>query len=158
MASSPIKVSNRALLKLNQGLGSLDGINSKEGVVPFVFDTETKLALLHNAIVVERAKEVLDRFDRDSVKANRIWDGMEKTPESVERLAAHISAREEMLDDTTDLTGLRTISIERLLNQPACECGSNPREVSAKEVARKTNPIPQSVLVMLAPIFEDCTA
>jgi hypothetical protein len=151
MAQSPITVSNRALLKLNQGLGSLDGINSKEGVIPFVFDTETKLALLHNAIVVERAKEALDRFDRDSVKANKIWDGMEKTPESVARLNAHITAREEMLDGSTDLTGLRTLKIERLLNQP-CEYKDKPGEKSSA----KTNHIPQSVLVMLAPIFEDC--
>lgn len=154
MASSPNVVSNRALLKLNQGLGSLDGINSKEGVIPFVFDTETKLTLLHNAILVERAKEVLDRFDRDSVKAKKIWDGMEKTPESLERLAAHISAREEMLDGTTDLTGLRTLKIERLLKQPGRERDDKPYETKG-ELVQKTNPIPQSVLVMLAPIFED---
>ena len=150
MASSPLNVTNRALLKLNQGLGSLDGINSKEGVIPFVFDTETKLDLLHNAIVVERDKEKLDRFDRAAVKANNIWDGMEKTPESVARLATYLAAKEEMLDATTDLTGIRRIKIERLLNQPACDSdkpGAKP----------KTNPIPQSVLVMLAPIFEDCT-
>jgi hypothetical protein len=146
MVSSPKTVSNRTLLKLHQALNSLDAIKSgSDQIINFHYDTATKLAIVHNIIAIDRMREVLDRAVSDSLKANKITDGMEKTEKNSEAMAKHLLFMEDIQNADADLTGLRPLKIASLLNQPKC---------NEKDCAKQNN-IPNSVLAALAPILEE---
>jgi len=146
MASSPKIVSNRTLLKLHQALNSLDAIKSgSDQIINFHYDTATKLAIVHNIIAIDRMREVLDRTVSQSLKANKITEGMEKTPQNNEAMAKHLLLLEEIQDADADLSGLRPLKIASLLNQPKC---------GDKDCVKQNN-IPNSVLAMLSPILEE---
>ncbi len=146
MALISPKITNRELRKLHQGLSSLDGIRQGSNeVIGFVFDSKTKLALMHNTIAVERAKEALDRVEQKSLKEKGIYDGVERTPETIKKLGEHMQMIETLNDEIVDLAGLREIKASEILNQPQCDA----------KAPCKCNPIPQSVLTQLRPILVD---
>ncbi len=143
-----VKLTNRRVLELYRGLNSLDGIRvGKDELVPFVFDSATKWALVSNAIAVESAKEKFDRYEREQAKTLGIHDGMTLNEANSAKVAAYKEAIETGKDIEVDFSDLTTVSRSALLNQPL--------DPSDKKVIPRTNQIPLSVLKMIAPIIQE---
>lgn len=142
--AEPLTLTNRDLLALHRGLNSLDGVRRGDGVEGFEFDDETRWALVENAVIVGRAKEAFDRYDREAAKRFGVFEGMAKSEANGQKLAEYLEDIEQAKDRTVGVPGLTPIAREKLLTGPA----------DGKRPPRK-NAIPVSVLVALRPILED---
>lgn len=146
-----LKITNRALVKLDEALYCLDASRTgKDEVVPFVFSPKVSWALAKNAVLVERAKLAFDKAVRAQAKTLKIAPGEsikageEVSPEKRERFAAFTDAIEELRDQEVEISGLIYIKLEDLIEQPA-----------AGDAKAKQNTIPQSVRNKLVPIIVD---
>lgn len=143
--AEPLTVSNRALAALLRGLGSLDAIREGECLVGFEFAKDVKWLLMVAAVEAERAFEPYRRMDRKTASKFDIFDGMESSPENARHLSQYNAEMETLRDQEVTIDKMPRFKLDELLNRPCCD---------DKKVGRM-NPIPQSVLVNLAPILEE---
>lgn len=135
---SPLILTNGQLESVVAGLSSLDGLNLKDGFIPFKFDDDTTWDIAVNIDIVNRAIGVLNTARKSLAKQNAVTERMAITPENSGRVAAFMEGLDALLAKEVALPGLVKISRGKL------NVGQGD----------KKNAIPSSVLAKLMPILE----
>ncbi len=131
---TPSKLTNSQLESVAQGLAALDGLQLKDGFVPFKFDDETTWSLAVKMAAVQQAMTILNTAKKSLARQNGLAEGMKVTPENAEKVQAFME------------------SLDALMAKPA-EVGTlEPISRAALNLAK--NAIPPTVLARLMPILE----
>jgi hypothetical protein len=141
-----LNITNRQLLDLRRGLNSLDAVKAgKDGeVIPLEFEIKTRARLMTNAVRFEPHALAYDKLDRAIALEAGVYEGMEKTAANGQRLDVYRRKIEELLDQPVEVDGVLFVRMSDLLSRPPGADGK-----------RATNPVPQSVLIKLAPIITE---
>lgn len=141
-----LNITNRQLLDLRRGLKSLDAVKAgKDGeIVPLEFDIKTRSRLMTAAVKIEPHALAYDKLDRAISLETGVYEGMEKTDANGLRLDGYRRKIEELLDQPVEIDGILFVTLSDILNRPPGIDGK-----------RAANPVPQSVLIKLAPIIAE---
>lgn len=144
-----LHVSIRQLVSLHKGLNSLDAVRDGESeLIGFLFDKKVGWELTKDGVLVERAMEAYQKRDRALMKKYGVYEGMSmKDEKNAVALSKYNEEMEVAKDDAVDIPGIIYINLDDLLNRPTGD----------DKNARRTNPIPLSILKCLAPIINETT-
>lgn len=129
-------ITNAQLESIAQGLAALDGLNLKDGFVPFRFDDETTWQIAVASDAVQRQLAVFNAAKKSLAKQNGVTDRMPITKENAASVAAFMESLDVLLS--------RPVEIEI---QPLSRAKLNVGQ------GEKKNAIPPGVLARLMPIL-----
>lgn len=105
--SDSIKLTNRQILKIRDGLKSLDGIEGKGGeIIRFDFDTGLSWNITKNTVLIERAAETYDRERQKLMRKHGVTPGEQVTAANAEKVARWGEELDALKDATQDVSGL----------------------------------------------------
>jgi hypothetical protein len=139
-----ITLTNRQLCSLHRGLSSLDAVREGEAVIGFEFVRDVAWRLTCAGVQAEDGKRSHDILDRAAALKFGVYEGMAQNDQNAKALDEYKREIEELLDKTVTIEVDR-FTMDELLTRPP----SDDRR------ARKTNPIPLSVLRNLFPILDE---
>ena len=134
MAESPHLLSNRQILKLAEGLSSLDGVVEGGKVVRFKLDNDTAWHVALDLEAVARAKVAYERRLKSLGAELGVVERMELTPANAANVAKYMDEQETLLEQTQDMSCLHSY---------------------CRKALQEKNAIPPSVLANLLPLLED---
>lgn len=132
---APISITNAQLESVAQGLAALDGLNLKEGFVPFKFDDETTWSLAVKGASVTQAISVLQLALKSLAKQHGVTEGMKFTAENSEKIAAFFEAKDGLMAQVSALP-------------------KDFDKIDRAKLNTTKNAIPPGVLAKLMPILE----
>ncbi len=119
--SAPIALTNAQLESVAQGLAALDGLQTKDGLIPFWFkeDVIWDLALMNAAVA--QAASILNAALKSLAKQHGVTEGMKITDEMRDKVAAFFEAKTAMMDKPAALPS----DLKRISRAGLC-IGKNP--------------------------------
>ena len=133
--SAPITLTNAQLESVAQGLSALDGLQTKDGFIPYRFSEDTTWELAVKGAAFTQAISLLNTALKSLAKQHGVTEGMKITDADREKVSAFFEAKSAILEKPAVLPADLT-RISR----------------SALNVAK--NQIPPGVLVRLMPVLE----
>lgn len=102
-----IKLTNRDLQKLNEGIVALDGIaDASGGVTRFDLGVDLSWNVAKIRTIVERANEAFNRAKKSLAAQNGVVERQRVTAENAPAVAKYIDDVEALLDKEVELTGI----------------------------------------------------
>lgn len=134
MSDAPLKLTNRQIARLAEGLKALDGVVSDGGkITRFKLDSDTAWNIAVNIEIVDQAIRIYERAKKTLGEQYGVVERMELTPQNAPNVASYIAAEDVLQDKIQDL-GLHIFS---------------------RKTLQEKNAIPPSVLANLKPILTD---
>lgn len=113
MATPPIKLSNRQIIRIRDGLKSLDGVSGKPGeVIRFDFDLSVSWSITQNVVAIDRAYQLYEIENNKLMRKFGIATGEPITEKNAGKVMEWNEKLEELKDKTQDLVGL--VKLRRL--------------------------------------------
>lgn len=104
--ATPIKLTNREILSVRDGLRALDGIVSKETTVRFDFDTQTSWNITKNLVAIEKAVVLYEKQGMKFMKELGLANGEKVTAENALRVGDWNIKTDELKDVEQEFTSL----------------------------------------------------
>ncbi len=95
--SAPIALTNAQLESVAQGLAALDGLQTKEGFIPFRFSEDTTWDIALLGVAFAQAAAVLNAALKSLAKQHGVTEGMKVTDANRDAVAAFLEAKDAML-------------------------------------------------------------
>lgn len=105
MATS-IKLTNREILSVRDGLKALDGVPSKEGPIRFDFDTQTSWNITKNLVAIEKAVVLYEKQGMKFLKELGLANGVAVTSENALRVGDWNIKTDELKDGEQEFANL----------------------------------------------------
>lgn len=111
MAEPRITLTNRQILKLVEGLKSLDGVsNEAQKIERFDFDENLGWNVAKDRHLCEEAEEVYKKSKASLAARLGVVENMKLTPENAAAVAKFIEQNNDRLEKTQELNGILKIS------------------------------------------------
>ncbi len=133
--SAPIALTNAQLDSVAQGLTALDGLQTKDGFIPFRFNEETTWDLAVKGAAFTHATSILNIALKSLAKQHGVTEGMKVTDEIREKVGAFFEAKAEIMEKPAAL--------------PA-----DLKKIDRASLNLGKNAIPPGVLARLMPVLE----
>lgn len=115
MAASPLSISNRAILKIVEGLKCLDGVsNDTAKIERYDFDENLGWDISKDRDIFERAEVVYNKAKSAAAARLGVVDKMKLTEANAPAVAQFVEQNEGLLDKTQDLTGVLKLNRKAL--------------------------------------------
>lgn len=114
-SDKPLTLTNEELLKVEEGLKSLDGIPDKGTVIRFDLPDDLCWNCAKNRCIVERGLRAHGLELRRLAAKHKVVDGQRLTEENAPAIAAYLAAAEALKDKTIELTGILKINRKELV-------------------------------------------
>ena len=133
--SAPIALTNAQLESVAQGLAALDGLQTKEGFIPFRFNEETTWDLAVKGAAFSHATNILNAALKSLAKQHEVTEGMKVTDEVRDKVGEFFEAKTAMMDKPAALP-------------------PDLKKIDRASLNLGKNAIPPGVLARLMPILE----